>query len=144
MSNNWVAHLVWGALISLIPLLFIGVKYLQHPNIAEKVLPFEYFLHLIPLGAVINLFLMTVVSPFIKERTEWGGSWTNFILGALAGVILAFYSLHLWDTKISEKVWNLKKPENLYAYLGFYGSLAYGLVLPFFQRQVCLYGPRGY
>jgi hypothetical protein len=139
--SNWVAHLVWGALVSLIPLLFIGVKYLQNPELSEKIVPFEYFIHLVPLGAVLNLALQVLLAPYIRNSGMM--EWTNWIIGIVAGLLMAFYSLQMWDQKISDKVWHLKNFRNLYVYLAFYGALMYGLVLPYLQRQVCFHGPKG-
>ena len=142
MSNSWVAHLIWGALLSLIPIVYIGIKYLSHPNLAEELVPFEYFLHLIIVTALLNLGLNLFLVPLLKESDY--ASYSNWILGAIVGVFFAIYIKNMWVPEISKTLWNLKKPQNIYAYSVFYWSIIYALLLPFLQRQVCFHGPRGY
>ena len=138
---NWVSHIFWGTIAALIPLIFVGLKYLNQPSLAEKVVPYEYFLHILLFGALTNLGLQLLVAPYIRDSSYT--SYTNWIVGALAGLILSLYVMNLWEDKLPEKIWNLKKNENLYAVLTVWGSLIYGLFLPYLQRQVCFYGPRG-
>ena len=142
MSNSWVAHLVWGVLLALVPIIYIGFKYINHPILSDELAPFEYYLHLIPVMAVLNLGLNYFLAPILKNSDY--ALYTNWILGAIVGLLFAIYIKYVWNPEISKRLWKLKKPQNIYVYSIFYWSLIYALLLPYLQRQVCFHGPRGY
>ena len=140
--SSCVAHLTWGALTSFFPIILIGMRYIREPELNEKLLPFQYLIHLPFLYALVNLVLQTVIAPMIRQTSY--SSYTQWILGALAGMIYAAYGRYAWDVNFPKNLWRMKNPDNIYFSMIFYWALIYGMFLTYLQRQVCYHGPRGF
>jgi hypothetical protein len=144
MSNNssLVSNLTWGALTSLFPIVTIGYKYIKNPELTEKIFPFEYLTHLPFLTAFVHTVLTMVVTPIIKTTDL--APYSNWVIGALAGIVYATYITKIPDRDITKLVWGMRKQRNIYFYMIFYWIAIYGIVLPYLQRHVCFYGPKGF
>jgi hypothetical protein len=139
--DNVIAHLVWGSVLALIPLVYIISKYYQTPTLVDKLSPFEILLQLTALIIVVNLFLMTLVAPYLR-RQETLLPYTNLILGVIAGSIYAYFITRFHDSIVGP-VLGIKNQRNLYAVLIFWFVLAYAVFMPMLQRRVAV-GPKGY
>ena len=142
MTTSIAANLLWGVVMALIPITFIGLKYISNPVLSEELVPFEYYLRLIPIMAVLNLALNYFVAPIIKNSDY--AFYSTWIIGAIIGLVIGFYMQRGWPNEVNQRLFQFKKPQNLYAQSVFYWSLINGLFIPYLQRQVCLHGPRGY
>jgi hypothetical protein len=138
---SWVSHIVWGALMSLVPIIAIGFRYIKEPGLTDSLIPFEYIIHLPFLFAGVNLLLQVVVAPVINRSSYT--AYTDVILGVLAGLIYGAYARYVGGLNLPHNLWTMKNPDNIYLSMIFYCVIAYALVVPYLQRQVCFHGPRG-
>lgn len=139
---TWTAHLLWGAVTALIPIITIGVRYIREPGLNESLIPFQWIIVLPFIFALVNLLVQLVIAPWIKISDY--ASYTNLILGVIIGLIYGLYFRYIGNLNIPQNLWGMKNPDNIYLSMIFYWTVIYALVLPFLQRQLCLYGPRGY
>ena len=126
--SSIVAHLTWGALTSLFPLMSIGLRYINQPSLHEKLFPFEFLIHLPVLCAIVNLALNIFLAPMIKSSDY--APYTNWILGIAAGLIYATYAMNVGEDELPATLFGIKNDNNIYFYMVFYWMIIYGLILP--------------